>query len=111
MSKSQWKDQTQVKIAKPIPVDFSKKSLDPSEVTPVQYELKTIGRLTQERDLEYHREWLTKHDKADVTVVNQDGQPIYAVYKSPLADHVEMTDALFKILRSQRLNEDEYGHD
>lgn len=71
---------------------------------------KIIAQYRHEKEAERHRyekEWYEKHCQADVLVVNQNGVPLYAVYKHPAAGHEESVAHLFKTLRAQKYFEDE----
>lgn len=66
-----------------------------------QYEWKTVSQWKSELT----KDWHVKHAKADALIVNQNGTPLFALYKSPEADHNEMVHSLFRQLRANKFNE------
>ena len=94
------KDHRLVRIPIPPKLTLADPAYNPAFDIP-QYEWKTIGQFNREREVE----WLKEHSRASALIVNQDGTPLYALYKSPGADHDEMVGHLFKTLRANMLNE------
>ena len=86
-----------------IVLDLGKEIPNPAYDTPT-YEMMTLA----EYEGWQTREWYEQHKYATAIVVNQSGAPLYAMYKSPQADHDESTAHLFKTLRADRLNDWEH---
>ena len=95
-----------VKIPIPPKLELGGKEFPNPAYNVPTYEYKTVSsyKLWHEHVLE----WYEKHKNASALVVNQDGQPLYALYAAPAADHAKMVDGVFKMLRAQRYSEDEY---
>jgi hypothetical protein len=94
------KDNGLMQIPIPRKLTLDDGNFNPSYDMP-HYEWKTFAEYKHERT----NEWWKQHAHASAVVVNQDGVPLYALYKAPYADHEEMLSQLFKQTRANMLNE------
>ena len=71
----------------------------------VLYHIKSVGDF---KAFKNRKDFLDRHRTADIWLTTNDGTPLMAIYKSPFCETEDAAFALFKTLRQQRYNDDEY---